>query len=541
MNDSHFQGLLDLYIDGGLDAPELVEFEGILLSDQAARVEFWRQSQLHHALRRQADEGRGELVAQDFRKQRLFTRGRLAVAAAVVAAAVIGVWSQIPRSSEVPLGDALAGHAPPASELTSLPEMEVGAVAVISELAEAEWAGARPFRKGEALEPGELMLRSGKIGLTFFNGAHVTVEGPALLKILSESSMVLTSGEVRIECPEVAHGFTVITPNGRVVDLGTVFSLSVGDEGSAEVRVVKGLVSMRGNTEQEDVEIRERGVATIDTKGHVHINDKATPLRDQEITESIRINEQANFKKWREASDRRVDDKDLLIYLRMLEGESAMSKTLLNEGGSEAASATAAVISGDWVSGRWPGKRALSFHSAADRARVEIDGGYPQVTFLAWVKISNFQRPFNALFMSDRAIEGQVYWQFSKTGGSRFSTLPTADMKKRRKMGGTTHRAWDEDMLRPSDNGLWRHIATSYDADQQLVIHYLDGKEVGRHTLPEHIPLFFGNATIGNTSYAKQEAWGTRQFGGAVDELALYSKVLGPDLIAAFYEEGRPD
>jgi hypothetical protein len=531
MNDPHFQRLLDLYLDGGLDAEELAEFERFLLSDQEARTAFWEQAHLHEALRRQAGESWGVVAAQRDRKHRRATQHWVTAIAALIIA-TLTAWFLISRPSSDPDTGPSAG-APP-SVLPALPAPVAAPVAVLSEVAEADWDGSRMRHKGEALEPGELVLRSGMIGLTFFSGARVTVEGPARLSILSESSMQLDAGNLQIECPEVAQGFTVFTPSGQVVDLGTVFGLSVAPNGTAEVRAIEGMVAMRGDAEKTDTELPEQGVAVIDENGRVLLLEKATRPNSEMFAHRIHDREQQRFEKWRKDSDKRVGDESLLVYLRMLDDADSTSRLLSNDGGSEAASSTASVIAGEWVTGRWPGKRALLFQSAEDRARVSIEGDYPKVTFAAWVRIVGFQRPFNALLMSDKTLDGKVHWQFSQAGDGRFAVQPRTGRRK-------YLRAYDDDLLTPSDNGVWRHLATSYDADEKLVIHYLDGREVGRHTFAKLAPLSFGRATIGNTSYASKEHWGSRQFGGAVDELAIYSRVLKPSEISELYEEGRTD
>ncbi|MFP6877399.1 MAG: LamG-like jellyroll fold domain-containing protein [Roseibacillus sp.] len=529
MNDPRFQRLLDLYLDGGLDAEELAEIERFLLSDQQARTAFWEQAHLHEALRRQTGESWGVVAAQRDRKHHRATQRWVTAAAALIIVTLTALFLVSRRSSDPDTGPT-AG--PPPSVLPALP----APVAVLSELAGADWDGSRMLHKGEALEPGELVLRSGMIGLTFFSGARVTVAGPARLSILSESSMQLDAGNLRVECPEVAHGFTVFTPSGQVIDLGTAFGLSVGANGTAEVQVMEGLVAMRGDAEKTDTELREQGVAVIDENGRVTLLEKATRPNSEMFAHRIRDREQQRFEKWRKDSEKRVGDEDLLIYLRMLDDANSTSLLLSNDGGSEAASSTASVIAGEWVTGRWPGKRALLFQSAEDRARVSIEGQYPKVTFAAWVRIVGFQRPFNALLMSDKKLEGGVHWQFTQAGEGHFSVRTGSP-------GRWKHQSAfnDDEMLPPSDNGVWRHLATCYDADERLVVHYLDGREVGRHALPKLVPLSFGRATIGNTSYASVEHWGSRQFGGAVDELAVYSRVLNPREISELYEEGRPD
>jgi hypothetical protein len=269
--------------------------------------------------------------------------------------------------------------------------------------------------------------------------------------------------------------------------------------------------------------------------GRVTIREGSWNPESGLFARKIRDREKERFEKWRKASDRRVGGEDLLVYLRMLDDSGSQNKLLLNEGGNGAATPGAPVISANWVKGRWPGKRALLFQSMADRIRVSIKGRYPQATFAAWVQVAEFQRHFNALFMSEAPFVGEVHWQLSESGGQRFGVRP---IKPR---DGHFLRAFTDDLLPPSGWGTWRHLATTYDAGKRLVIHYLDGREVARQTLRESVPLVFGRATIGNSPVPPLSRWGSRQFGGAIDEFALFSRALEPSEIRDLYEEGRPE
>jgi len=64
------------------------------------------------------------------------------------------------------------------------------------------------------------------------------------LRLDDGGSVTLLAGEVRAEVPEAAVGFTIHTPGGKVVDLGTEFIASVNREGQTEVSVVKGEVEV---------------------------------------------------------------------------------------------------------------------------------------------------------------------------------------------------------------------------------------------------------------------------------------------------------
>jgi len=84
----------------------------------------------------------------------------------------------------------------------------------------------------------ELNLLEGMAKLRFDCGAEVILRGPAKLRIDSGMRCFLGSGELSAIVPEVAHGFTVDTPLGRVVDLGTAFGVNVEED--IEVQVFEG-------------------------------------------------------------------------------------------------------------------------------------------------------------------------------------------------------------------------------------------------------------------------------------------------------------
>ena len=71
--------------------------------------------------------------------------------------------------------------------------------------------------------------------------------------------VVLLSGIITATIPTSAIGFVVDTDTARVVDLGTAFGVSVGTDGTTDVCVFEGEVSVRrkGSTASKPALVRE--------------------------------------------------------------------------------------------------------------------------------------------------------------------------------------------------------------------------------------------------------------------------------------------
>jgi len=87
-----------------------------------------------------------------------------------------------------------------------------------------------------------LRLEEGLAKLRFDSGAEVLLKGPADLFIESGMKCRLDKGELTANVPTIARGFTVQTPLGRLVDLGTAFGLRVGKD--VDIQVFDGEVEV---------------------------------------------------------------------------------------------------------------------------------------------------------------------------------------------------------------------------------------------------------------------------------------------------------
>lgn len=100
----------------------------------------------------------------------------------------------------------------------------------------ASFALASRVRAGELLA-----LDRGLVELTYASGAKLLLTGPTELRVMSEGAK-LHRGELVAHVPQAGHGFTVETPTGKVIDLGTEFGVVVDDFGVSQVSVFEGKV-----------------------------------------------------------------------------------------------------------------------------------------------------------------------------------------------------------------------------------------------------------------------------------------------------------
>ena len=86
----------------------------------------------------------------------------------------------------------------------------------------------------------QYVMTEGKLELLFESGAEVILEGPSVFELTAGETLTVDYGNCSVHAPEGAEGFVVKTPLSQVVDLGTRFSVSIGESGETEVQVIEG-------------------------------------------------------------------------------------------------------------------------------------------------------------------------------------------------------------------------------------------------------------------------------------------------------------
>lgn len=108
---------------------------------------------------------------------------------------------------------------------------------------DCRWQGTA-FAEGQRIYHERIRLAQGTAVLRFEGGAELVLQGPGDLELLSPGSARLRSGKTVIRAVNGADGFTLITPNQKVVDLGTEFSVRVDSSGATELFVHEGEVEV---------------------------------------------------------------------------------------------------------------------------------------------------------------------------------------------------------------------------------------------------------------------------------------------------------
>ena len=140
------------------------------------------------------------------------------------------------------LGSATPAPRRAASGSTSL-RADTSNVAWLVNAQNCRWEGGESGMPGRDMRAGKVLrLDRGLAEIEFDRGARLILEGPAGLELISGNEARLLHGSLTARVPERARGFTVHSPRGKVVDLGTEFGLSVDDKGGTAVRVFEGTV-----------------------------------------------------------------------------------------------------------------------------------------------------------------------------------------------------------------------------------------------------------------------------------------------------------
>jgi len=118
-------------------------------------------------------------------------------------------------------------------------------VATLSDGTGLKWADPQlPTQPDSLLRPGNMKLVEGIAQITFNEGAIVILEAPCEINLQDSHKAYLESGKLGAFVPLEARGFKINTPSSSIVDLGTEFGVHVKEDGSSDIHVFKGKVSL---------------------------------------------------------------------------------------------------------------------------------------------------------------------------------------------------------------------------------------------------------------------------------------------------------
>jgi ferric-dicitrate binding protein FerR (iron transport regulator) len=221
--------LIDELLDGLISQEDLQRLEAELESSAESRQAYYERQRLHTVLQAEAEtHSEPPTVTRPsvWSEHRRWIIG-IAVAASLLLTTGLGWWiGRIDRSDST----------------------STQSIAQIVHQSGARWVRQR--QDGTKVGAGLLQLEVGLARLKFANGVSVTLQGPAEFEIVSGDQARLHSGILTAHVPESAIGFRIETPALQVVDLGTDFGVTVGNDGLTNVSVFEGEVEVNSQAEK---------------------------------------------------------------------------------------------------------------------------------------------------------------------------------------------------------------------------------------------------------------------------------------------------
>lgn len=110
-----------------------------------------------------------------------------------------------------------------------------------------------------------LSFGNGLIELDLQGRGSMVVEGPADIRFLSEDRSEIHRGRLVMRATKMGVGYSVDTPQGKVVDRGTEFAVLVEDDGEVEAHVIDGEIEVMGDR-GKSVRLRRDEALQLDRK-----------------------------------------------------------------------------------------------------------------------------------------------------------------------------------------------------------------------------------------------------------------------------------
>jgi hypothetical protein len=403
------------------------------------------------------------------------------------------------------------------------------AVATLASAVDAVWGA--PLKESARLGAGLLHLKEGVAQVVFAKGAVVSLEAPVELELINDSLCRLVSGAVAATVPADAIGFTVVTPDMRIIDLGTSFGVRIGDDASTEVHVFDGevdLVDTEGKSRQPNRLLEGQALRLL-SRGEL-VSIKADPksfIKNADVARQVERRREQARQRWVEYSQRWKTDPSVVLRYDF---DATSAKSVLNTVNAGAHPALATNTSPRLIEGRWPGKRAMLFDgrtdvlTVADHPDLRMENDF---SLAVWLRMS-----------------GQPYGGWTRVCGKGVGTLRNYGLWT----PGNGRLVWQicpqgkfewwdtEVATRPIDTNKW-HLLVGVLADDMGKI-YVDGRLELARAMDRPVATSADPLTIGHYSdVPAHEGY----FSGELDELILLNRALSAREIAEMYAAGRPE
>jgi len=163
-------------------------------------------------------------------------------------------------------------------------------VATLASAERALWGGSQ-IEVGQAMYEGEsVSLLEGEARISVGFGAEIVADAPFSMTFLASDRIKLHQGKVAVDVAPWAKGFTVVTEEMDIVDLGTTFTVATSPGIMSETTVLKGVVRVRPTKVQNE---QPRGLLVTEGR-QVSIDDQGL-LTNMLREESLQLLDALDF------------------------------------------------------------------------------------------------------------------------------------------------------------------------------------------------------------------------------------------------------
>lgn len=360
-------------------------------------------------------------------------------------------------------------------------------------------------------------LSEGTLELITGRQARLVIEAPARFRLESAERLQLGFGRLAADVPPSARGFTVVTPTGEVVDLGTKFGVDVANSGTAEVHVFQGEVIAQPSGGQKQQSLVDGDALLLTGKNEQRLALRTSAFIQPNEIEALHAGLSFGQQQRAEAAlDKFSRDPELIALFDFEDQKKHSGKYRM-------------------LQGRWPGSRAPEFSKSNDHIRIEVgnERAWPQITLAAWVRLDHVGAPFQSILHTDgwsNDNPGQVHWMVRRKTVMRLGIFGNSFPPD---VGDHPRSPDSQSPVLPEHQG-WFHLATVYDSSRKIVRFYLNGQFDNEVLLEAALPATFGLAQIGNWDGAD------RKLNGRIDELLILGRALTDDEIRSLHKSGNP-
>ncbi len=156
-------------------------------------------------------------------------------------------------------------------------------IGVVTDSLNAEYSGELSFKPGDRLVSSRTVhLTNGIVKFATDSGVNIVLEAPAEFRFMNSGEVSVRYGKLFAQVSEQGYGFTVVTPNSRVVDQGTEFGVISQIDGNTEVYMYNGKASLYAGAEKNAALSR---LLTAGMAGKVDRNQKlrAIPMQTDAV------------------------------------------------------------------------------------------------------------------------------------------------------------------------------------------------------------------------------------------------------------------